>query len=281
MQSLNEELTALNSQLHETLERQRTKANDLQNILYSTDVATLFLDRDLNIRFFTPATKALFKVIAGDVGRPLENLHSLATDTDLPADARAVLASPDPVEREIETADGTWFRRRILPYLTETHGGEGAAITFNDITRRRQAASALEDAMAGAEAATLAKSRFLAAASHDLRQPLQTLALLGGLLTKAVVGDKAIGLVRRQDETLGSMSGMLDALLDLNQIEAGVVKAELEDCRVGASLHRFCTESTTLPMQRASACIPCAAAQWSAPTRGCWSSAAQPGRRTR
>ncbi len=56
MQSLNEELTALNSQLQETLERQRTTSNDLQNILYSTDVATLFLDTQLKIRFFTPAT---------------------------------------------------------------------------------------------------------------------------------------------------------------------------------------------------------------------------------
>lgn len=242
LQSLNEELTALNSQLQETLERQRTTANDLQNILYSTDVATLFLDRNLNIRFFTPATKALFNVIPGDVDRPLADLHSLATDTDLPTDAQAVLASLDPVEREVETAGGTWFRRRILPYRTETNGVEGVVITFNDITRRKKAAAALEDAKADAKAADLAKSRFLAAASHDLRQPLQTLALLQGLLAKAVVGDKAVGLVKRQDETLGAMSGMLDTLLDLNQIEAGIVEPELEDCRVGSLLDRLCAE---------------------------------------
>ena len=244
LQSLNEELTALNSQLHETLERQRTTANDLQNILYSTDFATLFLDRNLNIRFFTPATQALFKVIPGDVGRPLADLHSLATDTDLPADAKAVLASLDPVERDIETAGGTWFRRRILPYRTETHDVEGVVITFTDITRRKQAASALEEAKSDAEAANLAKSRFLAAASHDLRQPLQTLALLQDLLAKAVVGDKAVGLVKRQDETLNSMSGMLDTLLDLNQIEAGIVTPELKDCRIGGLLDRLCNEFT-------------------------------------
>ena len=85
LQSLNEELTALNSQLQETLERQRTTSNDLQNVLYSTDVATLFLDTDLNIRFFTPATKSLFSVIPGDVGRPLADLTSLAAD-GAPAD---------------------------------------------------------------------------------------------------------------------------------------------------------------------------------------------------
>ncbi len=239
LQSLNEELTALNSQLQETLERQRTTANDLQNILYSTDVATLFLDRELNIRFFTPATRALFNVIPGDIGRPLADLHPLAADAQLPDDARSVLHSLQPVEREVEVPGGAWFRRRILPYRTEGDGVEGVVITFTDITRRKQAAVALEEAKGAAEAANLAKSRFLAAASHDLRQPLQTLALLGGLLARTVAGDKAAGLVRRQDEMLGAMSEMLDALLDLNQIEAGVMPVEVSDVRVGALLDRL------------------------------------------
>jgi hypothetical protein len=91
LQSLNEELTALNGQLQETLERQRTTSDDLQNVLYSTDVATLFLDTGLNIRFFTPATKMLFNVIPGDVGRPIADLHSLAADSTLATDAQAVL----------------------------------------------------------------------------------------------------------------------------------------------------------------------------------------------
>ena len=80
LQSLNEELTALNGQLQETLERQRTTSNDLQNVLYSTDVATLFLDPNLNIRFFTPATRLLFNILPGDIGRPLADLSSLTSD---------------------------------------------------------------------------------------------------------------------------------------------------------------------------------------------------------
>ena len=83
LQSLNEELNALNGQLQETLERQRATADDLQNVLYSTKVATIFLDTRFNIRFFTPATKALFNVIPGDVGRPLTDLKSLAVDDAL------------------------------------------------------------------------------------------------------------------------------------------------------------------------------------------------------
>jgi len=239
LQSLNEELTALNSQLQETLERQRTTSNDLQNILYSTDVATLFLDRALNIRFFTPATRALFNVIPGDIGRPLADLHSLATDTALPADARAVLHSLELIEREIKTPGGTWFRRRILPYRTEGNGIEGVVITFNDITRRKGEARALEAAKQQSELANRAKSRFLAAASHDLRQPLQTLALLQGLLAKTNQADASADLVARLGTTLGAMSGMLNTLLDVNQIEAGVVQAEMADFRIGDLLDRM------------------------------------------
>ncbi len=180
LQSLNEELTALNSQLQETLERQRTTSNDLQNVLYSTDVATLFLDTELNIRFFTPATKSLFNVIPSDVGRPLADLNSLAADGALLTDARTVLQTLAPIEREIEAPSGAWYIRRILPYRTQDNGVEGVVITFTDITERRHAADALEAAKRQAELANVAKSRFLAAASHDLRQPLQTLPCFRG-----------------------------------------------------------------------------------------------------
>ena len=166
-QSTNEELTALNSQLQETLERQRSTSDDLQNILYSTDVATLFLDMNLNIRFFTPATKSLFNVIPGDVGRPLTDLNSLSADTALPADARAVLLSLAPIEREIETGAGVWFMRRILPYRTHSDDVEGVVITFTDISERNRIRKALEESQLQAEQANAGKSRFLGMVSNS------------------------------------------------------------------------------------------------------------------
>jgi two-component system CheB/CheR fusion protein len=244
LQSLNEELTALNGQLQETLERQRTTSNDLQNVLYSTDVATLFLGADLNIRFFTPATKSVFDIIPSDVGRPLADLNSLAADGALLTDARTVLQTLVPIEREIEAQGGAWYMRRILPYRTQDDGVAGVVITFFNITERRHTAEALEAAKRQAEMATVAKSRFLAAASHDLRQPLQTLSLLQGLLAKIVVGEKAQKLVARLDETMGAMSGMLNALLDINQIEAGTVHAETVDFPVNDLLDRLKDEFT-------------------------------------
>ena len=227
LQSLNEELTALNAQLQETLERQRILSNDLQNVLYSTDVATLFLDANLNIRFFTPTTKLLFSVIPTDVGRPLADLRSLAADDALLADARTVLQDHAPIEREIQAQTGAWYSRRIMLYRAQDDRVEGVVITFADVSERHRAQQALEAAKLQAQQANMAKSRFLAAASHDLRQPLQSLVLLQGLLAKTVEGEKAKKLVARFDETLDAMSGMLNALLDINQIEAGIVRPEI------------------------------------------------------
>jgi two-component system, chemotaxis family, CheB/CheR fusion protein len=237
-QSGSEKCSDLNTQL--SLER--LTAHDLQNVLYSTDVAIILLDTDLTIRFFTPATKLLFNVIPGDIGRTLTDLSSLASEAALVSDARKVLQSLEPIEREIETLSGAWYVRRILPYRAEGQGIEGIVITFADITHQKEAAAALECARIRADSANMAKSRFLAAASHDLRQPLQTLVLLQELLAKVVVGEKAKKLIGRLDRTLGSMSGMLNALLDINQIEAGTVRAEFETFRIDALLDRVAAD---------------------------------------
>jgi two-component system CheB/CheR fusion protein len=244
LQSLNEELRALNSQLHETLERERTMADDLQNVLYSTDVATIFLDMRFNIRFFTPATKALFNIIPGDMGRPLTDLKSVAPEGDLLSDARQVLKTQIPIEREVAGQGGAWFTRRILPYRTRDRKTEGVVITFADITERRSAAEALAAAKRQADQASTAKSRFLAAASHDLRQPLQTLSLLQGLLANKVTGEKQQKLVSRMEDALGAMTDMLNTLLDINQIEVGAVKVGVAEFPVNVLFDRLRDELT-------------------------------------
>jgi two-component system, chemotaxis family, CheB/CheR fusion protein len=369
LQSLNEELTALNSQLQETVEQQRATASDLQNILNSTEVATLFLDADLNIRFFTPAAKSLFNVIASDVGRPLADLTRRFEDDNLLADARAVLATQTPVKREVRAHDGGWFMRGMLPYRSDERGIEGVVITFadisemkaaeleieaartyldsiiatirqplvvldealrvvsasasfyrvfsiapevaigrslpaagahldvpalrdflaaiqargatidghevelelpglgrraflmsarvlrevpsahrkilvatDDVTEARREGKALEAAKSEAERANIGKSRFLAAASHDLRHPLQTITLLQGMLEKRVQDEATLKLVHRLDETVSTMAGMLDKLLDINQLEAGIVSPAITDFPIKRLLDEMRTE---------------------------------------
>ena len=242
LQSLNEELTALNGQLQETLNQHRTLANDLENILNSADVATLFLDENLRIRFFTPAVKALFSMIATDIGRPLADLARHFADANLLADAKIVLGNLVPLEREIEAEDSAWYTCRVLPYRTKENRIEGVVITFTDVTARRHAEDALNAAKLQAESANLGKSRFLAAASHDLRQPLQTVSLLQGLLARKLTNRDELQLVARSEEALTAMSGMLNSLLDINQLEAGVVRPEFVDFPINDLLERMRTE---------------------------------------
>ena len=223
-QSTNDDLSALNIQLQETLARQQLASDDLQNVLYSTNVGTLFLDTALCIRYFTPAIKALFNIIPSDIGRPIADLRPIALDGELLEDARKVLADEASIEREVAVPGKKWFMRRIFPYLTHSGRVEGVVITFADITERKAIDAALEATKLEAERANIAKSRFLAAASHDLRQPLQSLSLLQELLVQTVEGDKPRKLLARFEQTLRAMAGMLNALLDINQIEAGAVQ---------------------------------------------------------
>jgi two-component system CheB/CheR fusion protein len=372
LQSLNEELTALNSQLNETVEVKRATADDLQNTMNSADIAMLFLDGNLEIRLFTPAAKTMFSVIASDIGRPLADLARFSDDIHLLADARVVLVNHAPLSREVQTHDGAWYYRRVLPYRTQNDRVEGVVVTFSDISERKAAERAIEAARvysdsivntirqplvvldeelrvisaspsfyrglsvephetvgrqldavddgrldiaavrglldrlrAGeafiedhaidldlpqqgmrsllasafeirgepqaarrilvtlddvterkkasealvaakwmAEQANLGKSRFLAAASHDLRQPLQTLSLLQGILAKRIQDESGTRLVAKLEETLGAMAGMLNTLLDINQLEAGIVQPEIAEFRIDGLIDRLKTEFT-------------------------------------
>jgi two-component system CheB/CheR fusion protein len=158
-----------------------------------------------------------------------------------------VLQTLSPIEREIQTRDGLWYVRRIQPYRAQNDGVEGVVITFADITERRRAADALEVARREAQQANIAKSRFLAAASHDLRQPLEALSLMRGVLTRKIHDDKkeeALALVIRLDETSAAMSGMLNTLLDINQLEAGTVHAQFVNFPINDLLDRLRDEFT-------------------------------------
>ncbi|MEO3429603.1 response regulator [Pelagibius sp. CAU 1746] len=112
-------------------------------------------------------------------------------------------------------------------------------LAIDDVTERNRVNHNLALAKSQAERANRGKSLFLAAASHDLRQPLQTLSLLQGILTKRIKDPACLQLIGRIDETLGVMSGMLNTLLDINQLEAGIVRPEVSDFSIGDLLERL------------------------------------------
>ncbi len=139
LQSLNEELTTVNSQLEAKMGELEATNNDLHNLLTSTEIATVFLDRQFRIKRFTPAATGLMRLIPSDIGRPLSDIVLNFDDPDLPADVEAVLARLTQMEKEIQTGDGAWYTRRVLPYRTEDNRIDGVVITLTDITDRKRA----------------------------------------------------------------------------------------------------------------------------------------------
>ncbi|WP_375459267.1 response regulator [uncultured Enterovirga sp.] len=244
LRGTHERLAGLRDHVKALKAQQGASFNDLRNVLTSTGIGTLFLDRDLRIRFLTPSIEALFDVGQGDIGRALSDLSSWATGDQFTTDARAALLGHDPMEREVEAPGGLWFIRRISTYRGDQKEVGGVVITFTDVTDQRRTSKALELAKQRSELANRAKSRFVAAASHDLRQPLQTLTLLHGLLEGATEGDRARKLVARFGQTLDAMSGLLNILLDINQIEVGIVKPEISTFALDDLLDRVRGEFT-------------------------------------
>jgi two-component system CheB/CheR fusion protein len=351
LQSLNEELSTVNSQLEEKLRELEAVNDDLDNLLSSTKIATILLDRKLRIKRYTPATTRLFKLITTDVGRPLGDIAREFVDDDLLRDAGAVLDRLAPVEKEVCGREhDQWFIRRILPFRTQDNRIDGVVVTFVDVTERkraaerfhliveaapmavvvvdetgnivlinartgqlfgytlpelvgkpveilvperfrahhpgerasylanpgrrmmvperelfgrrkdgsefpveiglnsveteegllviasivditehRRAAQELQQAKDTAVRANQAKSRFLAAASHDLRQPLQVLSLVNSVLARKVEDAEILRLIEDQGGSLRSIKYLLDVFLDLCRIDAGVIKPEITE----------------------------------------------------
>ena len=138
LQSLNEELQTVNAELQSKVDDLTWVRNDMTNLLNSTEIATVFLDNEMRLRRFTTFATKLFKLIPGDVGRPLSHV---VTDLDYPQlkdDALEVLRSLVFQEKEVTTHDDRWYRVRIMPYRTQDNVINGVVITFTDITKIKQ-----------------------------------------------------------------------------------------------------------------------------------------------
>ena len=140
IQSINEELQTTNTQLTAKVDELDRANSDLRNLFESTQVATMFLDRFLIVRSFTPAVAGIYNLIPSDRGRPLGDIVSQIDYPDLQADVHRVLDTLQPFERRVARRDGsTHFLMRILPYRTAENEVDGTLVTFTDVTSVVQA----------------------------------------------------------------------------------------------------------------------------------------------
>jgi two-component system, chemotaxis family, CheB/CheR fusion protein len=137
LQSVNEELQTVNSELNAKIEEVDRVHADLRNVFESTQIATVFLDRDLVIRSFTPAVTLIFNLIATDRGRPLTDIVShLDATGDLKRDIQLVLESGQKIERNVKRSDRSAnYLMRVLPYRDRHDAIDGVLVTFIDVTK--------------------------------------------------------------------------------------------------------------------------------------------------
>jgi chemotaxis methyl-accepting protein methylase/PAS domain-containing protein len=147
MQSLNEELQTVNAELQSKVEDLSTVNNDMTNLLNAIDIATVFLDNQLNIRRFTTQATQIFKLIPGDVGRPLSDIVTELVYPEFQDDLRQVLRALAFRETQVETNDGRWLKVRIMPYRTAENVIDGVVITFTDITTSKVLEAELREAI--------------------------------------------------------------------------------------------------------------------------------------
>lgn len=145
MQSMNEELQTVNAEQQSKMDEMSWINSDMKNLLNSTQIVTVFLDNDLHIRRFTTGADKLFKLIPGDVGRPLSDIVSDLLYPTMTEEAREVLRTLVFSEKQITTADGRWFSVRIMPYRTVEDVIGGVVITFANITAAKKLEAELRE----------------------------------------------------------------------------------------------------------------------------------------
>ncbi|MFK7802707.1 MAG: CheR family methyltransferase [Anaerolineae bacterium] len=144
IQAINEELVTVNVEHQENIESLTNSFNDINNLLISTDIATIFLDGELNIRLFTPSAAKIINLVKSDRGRPLANIVSNLEYGDLDSDIEQVRETLVPKEIEIKSKNGDWYLLKIKPYRTVDNVIDGIVIWFFDTSMVRQQALEIE-----------------------------------------------------------------------------------------------------------------------------------------
>lgn len=192
LQSRKNELHEVNRKLEEKVADVITANNDLRNLIDSTEIGTIFLDRDLRIKRYTPQIEKIFNILPTDIDQPLERFTHRLDHLNLQEDARQVLADLKNVEREILSKDGHWYLVRLLPYRTQEEDKiDGVVVTFVEITERKRTEEALQKAQA--ELAHVIRvttlGEFSASIAHEVNQPLGAIVINGQACLRLLTRD--------------------------------------------------------------------------------------------
>jgi two-component system CheB/CheR fusion protein len=221
-QSINEELTTINQEHQSSIEELKRTNADLHNLIESTEIGTIFLDRAMRIRRFTPGAADLFNLLTSDHGRPLGHITHRLDYPGLTDDIARVLASLQRIEREAANDAGESFIVRINPYRSMDGGMDGAVLTFFDNTAQHRVQQELREAKILAEAANTAKSAFLSTMSHEFRTPLNAMMGYADILE---IGQPLTADQRTRVDRIKAggrhLVAIIDDLLEFTRLDSG------------------------------------------------------------
>ncbi len=230
LHSVNEELYTVNAEYQKKIAELTELNADMDSLLASTAVHTVFLDRDLTIRKFTPKIAEVFNLLPQDTGRRIDNFTHHICYGPLMEDIRRVLDKTEPFEREVQDRHGRWFLLRILPYHNKSRV-DGVVLTLIDVSPLKQAEEEAREAVRR-------RDHFLAMLSHELRNPLGAILNSAHLMERAgmdtATRPEAQAVIVRQAE---QMARLLDDLLDVSRITQNKIEIyrDLVDLRAAAN----------------------------------------------
>lgn len=219
LHSVNEELFTVNTEHKEKIEELTELTSDMDNLLRSTEIGTIFLDKALNIRMFTPSISAGFNVLDQDIGRPIDHIAYKLDSPNLLQDVAEVLKTELPKEINVTGRDGRYYLQRIQPYRNGDRT-EGIVLTLTDVTAMRESEHAKE-AMSTLLKVNEELPAFAYAVSHDFQAPLRHIAHYTELLETAVENESMVDAAKASRviaQSSSKLRAMIEAMLSYSRV---------------------------------------------------------------
>lgn len=242
-----------------TSEIAKTAESDVffRNLLESAPDAMIIVDASGHMALVNAQTEAMFGYMRSElIGYPIEKLlperirKKHIRNRNGYQDMPSVRPMGQGMELVGKCKDGSEIPVEISLSPVQTEAGQFVSSVIRDVTVRRQMEQDIIAAQQAAVRANKANSAFLAAASHDLRQPVQALSLLNGALRRTVKDERALLMIENQDASLTAMTNLLNSLLDISRLDAGVVTADFEEFPMQRLIDRLSAEFARQAQQK-------------------------------
>ncbi|MFK8068465.1 MAG: chemotaxis protein CheB [Gammaproteobacteria bacterium] len=214
LHSVNEELYTVNREYEEKILELTQLTEDMDNLLSSTEIGTIFLDNTLKVRKFTPAAARQFSLLAQDIGRPINHLNRKIVFKDFQEELEKVIKFEERASFEVKNDDQQWFLMELNPYRNEQNETTGVVITFIDVTLIKEASQIIEQRNEDLQT-------FAYSISHDLNEPIRMITSFSKLLTENYDSgdrDKVTEYVDMVNDNAQRLNSMLSGTLEFSRV---------------------------------------------------------------